>query len=112
MLKNVAGSITPLLAELTMRDCAAGSGAAVVPTAHVLQRHLAPRRASRAPFVDVAAVRPDCLPGVSGELSTETNGALLKTFVLFAFVVLASAILNLGDAVARGRDYLKGLLDD
>lgn len=49
--------------------CAAGTGAAIVPAAHVVKRHLAPHRAAvrhvRTPFSDVATVRPDCLPGVT-----------------------------------------------
>ncbi len=61
--------MTPLLSKLTMCVCAAGTGAVVVPATHIVQRHLAPHRAavhrSRAPLADVAAVRPDCLPGVA-----------------------------------------------
>lgn len=114
MLKDMVGQIT--LGQTTW-DCPAGTGAAVVLADHDLQGHLAPHsvashRTVRAPFAHVAAVRPDCSPGVSGGPSAQKNGAMFKTLVLFAFVVASSAILDLGDAVARGRDYLKELLGD
>lgn len=70
--------MTPLLSKLTMCVCAAGTGAAIVPAAHIVQRHLAPHRAvhrvAKTPLIGVATVRPDCLPGVTAASGGGSNG--------------------------------------
>ena len=58
----------PLLSKLTTCVCAAGTGAAVLPTAHAIQRHYAPHHiAHHAKAVPAAALvsRSDCLPGAA-----------------------------------------------
>ncbi len=61
--------MNPVLSKLTMCVCAAGTGAAILPAAHVVKRHFSPRpavhRVVRSPLLDAAAARPDCLPGVT-----------------------------------------------
>lgn len=77
--------MTPILSKLTMCVCAAGTGAAVVPTAHAVQRHFSPhhavRHAVRAPAIEAATARPDCLPGVTtagGGLGEGGGGSLIS----------------------------------
>lgn len=59
--------MNPVLSKLTMCVCAAGTGAAIIPAAHVVKRHFRPavHHVARGPLVDAAAARPDCLPGVT-----------------------------------------------
>lgn len=78
--------MNPLLSKLTMCVCAAGTGAVIVPAAHVVKRHFSPRPAvhhiARSPFVQAAAARPDCLPGVTlagGGLGEGGGGSGLTT---------------------------------
>ena len=70
-------SMNPVLSKLTMCVCAAGTGAAIIPAAHVVKRHFRPavHHVARGPLVDVAAARPDCLPGVTLAGGGLGNGA-------------------------------------
>ena len=94
--------MTPLLSKLTMCVCAAGTGAVVMPAAHIVQRHLAPHRAVvhravRAPLVDVAAVRPDCLPGVAAASGGgNEGGGGGDGLALFAPAVAGAAVSGTG----------------
>lgn len=110
-------SMVPALSKLILSVSAAGVGCAVVPAAHIVQKHLPPRRsafhqAAKAPSGDVAAVSSECLSSVSSGPQAQRDGAAVNTLALFAFVIASSAILDLGDALARSRDYLKDFLDD
>ncbi len=80
-----------MLSKLTMCVCAAGTGAALVPTAHAVQRHLGPHarpavhRAATAPHIAAPALTStDCPPAVAlldGGLGGASGAALTGTGV-------------------------------
>ncbi len=97
MFKSAAIS-KPILSKIAICVCAAGTGAAIVPAAHVAQKQFAPRRAVhhvvKGPLL-AAAVRPDCLPVATtpDDSQFEAGGGLLTSFN----AAPAPAVGKLGD---------------
>lgn len=85
MLKSAVVS-KPLLSKIAICVCAAGTGAAIVPVAHVAQKHFVPHRAAVHHIANgpslAAATRPDCLPiATTAEASQfDDAGGLLTSF--------------------------------
>lgn len=98
MFKSVAIS-KPIFSKIAICVCAAGTGAAIVPAAHVAQKHFAPPRAlhriAKGPLL-AAAVRPDCLPvaTTSDDSQFDDGGGLLTSFN----AAPTPAVGKLGDA--------------